>query len=226
MTTSTVVRTSSSRRGELLLGLTLPAFIAYIAVAVATVATKAESSSGELTPDELSGFGASWMLVHLLWMAPSVLAILGLARIAARAGRRAASTLPVLVASTLTLAVLYLVPQAMAYGVDTATWGDSTWYAVGVTLSLAVGWLGTVPATLLVALGLARNGVIPKTARTVAALCGVYVVWELLTYAAIALGSATLLDTVGPPPFLLGILWAALGARLWWSGRAGQVAAS
>jgi hypothetical protein len=210
---------SSFRRPELLLVLTLPAFVAYLAVAVATVATKADSSSGELTPAQVSDLGASWMLLHLLWMTPSVLAILGLVGLAERAGERARATLPTLMGVTLVLTALYLVSQVMAYGVDTPTWGDSAWYPTGMTLSLAVGWLGTIPATVLVTLGLAGGGTIPRTARTIAALCGLYLVWEVATYASIAIGSATLLDTVGPPPFLLGVLWAVLGARLWWSDR-------
>ena len=210
---------SSFRRPELLLVLTLPAFAVYLAVAVATVATKADSSSGELTPAQVSDLGASWMFVHLLWVAPSVLAILGLVGLAGRAGGRARTALRPLMGATLVLAALYLVSQVMAYGVDTPTWGDSAWYAIGVTLSLVVGWLGTIPATVLVTLGLAQEGTIPRTARTLAALCGLYLVWEVATYASVAFGAATLLDTVGPPPFLLGVLWAVLGARLWWSDR-------
>ena len=38
-----------------------------------------------------------------------------------------------------------------------------------------------------------------------------YLVVELLTYLPALLGSATLADTVGLPPFLLGIFWAVLG---------------
>jgi hypothetical protein len=221
VTLTAPARTSPARRPALLLVLTLPAFVAYVAVAIATVATKADSSSAELTPQEVSDLGVSWMLLHLLWMVPSVLAILGLARLAARVGRPADGVVPRLVVVTLALVVLYLVPQVLAYGVDEATWGESPWYAVGVTLSLLVGWLGTIPATLLVTLGLAREGVVRRTARTISVLCGLYLLWEVLTYAAIALGSPTLVDTVGPPPFLLGLLWAVLGARLWWSGRTG-----
>jgi len=219
VTTAAPVRTSVSRRPELLLFATLPAFVVYVAVAVATVATETDSTSAELTPAALSDLGPSWMALHVLWMAPSVLAALGLALLAARAGLRTTPQVRRLREGAIALAVLYLVPQGMAYTLDAQTWGDSPWYAVGVALSLGVAWLGTIPATLLVTTGLARRGIVPRTARTIAALCGLYLVWEVLTYASIAFGPATLTDTVGPPPFLLGLLWAALGARLWWAGR-------
>jgi hypothetical protein len=219
VTTTALTRTPTSGRSELLLVSTLPAFVAYLVVAVLTVATKAESSSGELTPGDLSDLGASWLVVHVLWMAPSVLAVLGLTRLAPRAGDRAAVVVQRCLVVTLGLATLYMVPQVAAYTVDAETWGDSPWYAAGVALSLAVGWLGTIPATLVVALGLARRGVVPRSAYAVVALCALYLAWEVATYAAVALGSPTLLDTVGPPPFLLGVLWAFLGALLWWSGR-------
>src|SRR5688500_1704478 len=49
---------------------------------------------------------------------------------------------------------------------DSGTWGDSPWYVAGLCLSLAVGWCGTIPATLLVTRDLARRGIAPRTART------------------------------------------------------------
>ena len=207
----------SKRRPALLLVLTVPAFVAYLGAAIAKLATKADSSSAELSIAQISDLGAWWMLVHLLWVTPSVLAILGLSGLADRAGPRALTARGTLAFVSIALAATYLLVQAMAYVVDTPTWGDSGWYVVGVAVSLAVGWLGTIPATVLTALGLARRGVIPRTSRLLAVVCGVYLVWEVVTYAAVAFTSATLLDTSGPPPFLLGLVWATLGARLWWA---------
>ena len=51
--------------------------------------------------------------------------------------------------------------------------------------------------------------------RTIAVLTALYLVWEVLTYLAGAVGSATLAEAAGPPPFLLGLFWAVLGFRLW-----------
>jgi hypothetical protein len=210
---------SASSRPELLLVLTLPAFAAYLVIAVTSLATRTESSSAELTPDQLADLGLVWVLVHLLWMTPSVLAILGLARLASRDHLDAARPVRRLVVVTLGLVALYLASQLLAFGAGTATWGESAWYAVGVTLSLAVGWLGTIPATLLVTRELARRGVVTRTARTITVLCVLYVVWEALTYLVVVAGAATMAGTAGPPPFVLGILWAVLGARVWRSRR-------
>lgn len=214
--------TLTSRRPEVLLVSTLPAFVAYVAVAAATLATVADTTSAELTPAQVSGLGASWMLVHLLWMAPSVLAALGLSGLLGRERPGGADVRRLVVPATLGLAVLYVATQAVAYRVDTATWGDSGWYAVGVGLSLVVGWGVTIPATLLVTARLVREGVVPRAARVVAVLTGVYLLWEVATYVAIVVGPPTLIDTVGPPPFVLGLLWAGVGARLWWSRRSGK----
>jgi hypothetical protein len=199
--------------------LTHPAFAAYVVVAVASLATRTESSSAELTPGQLSDLGLAWALVHVLWMMPSVLAVLGLARLASREDLDAARAVHRLAVLTLALVALYLASQLMAFGVRTATWGESSWYPVGITLSLAVGWLGTIPATLLVTRELAKRGVAARTARTIAVLCGLYVVWEASTYLVVVAGAATMADTAGPPPFVLGILWALLGARVWRSRR-------
>lgn len=199
--------------------LTLPAFAAYLVVAVTSLATRTESGSAELTPGQLSDLGPTWVLVHVLWMAPSVLAILGLARLASREDLDAARAVRRLVVVALALVALYLVSQLLAFGIGTATWGESSWYPVGITLSLAVGWLGTIPATLLVTHGLAKRGVAPRTARAIIVLCGLYVVWEASTYVAVVAGAATIAGTAGPPPFVLDILWAVLGARVWRSRR-------
>lgn len=202
------------RRPAWLLILTLPAFVAFLAVAVVTIAAEADSSAAELTAAQISDLGLSWVAVHLLWTAPSVLAATALVLIARRRQLPRTGAVPVLCGAAVVLAAAYLVVQVLAFGVDGATWGDSRLYQLGVVLSLAVGWVGTLPATLLVTVALARRGIARRVAWTVAALTGLYFAVELLTYLPVFLGPTTLAETPGLPPFLLGIFWAVLGGAL------------
>lgn len=218
MSTLAAVRdTTDLRRPAWLLVLTLPAFVAYVVVAVTTLATKTDASSAELTSAQLSDLGVAWVALHVLWMTPPALAAVALLLIARRLPPRVARPIALFSAVALLLAVAYLVPQLLAFGVDTRTWGDRSLYGIGVVLSLAVGWVGVLPATMLVAVSLARRAVSPKVCRTVAVATGLYLALELLTYLP-ALGDATLAGTTGPPPFLLGFFWALLGLRLLSSG--------
>ena len=213
MVTHIAARTDAKRPAWLLI-LTLPVFIGYLAVAGATIAREADGSSAELTPAQLSHLGVWWMALHVLWIAPSVLAAIGLAWLARRWRLRNTAAVLVFACTALVLAAAYVVVQAFAFGFDGATWGDSRLYPLGVMLSLAVGWAGTLPATVLVAVAVAGRGIARKTAWTVAALLCLYFGFELLTYLPVLLGPATFAETAGLPPFLLGVLWAGLGGGL------------
>jgi hypothetical protein len=202
------------KRPAWLLILTLPAFIAYLAVAGATIAQEAESSSAELTPAEVSDLGLWWVVLHLLWMTPSVLAAIGVAQVARRCRLSSTAAVTGFACAALALAAAYLVVQVLAFGFDGETWGDSRLYPLGVGLSVAAGWAGTLPATILVAVSLAKHGIATRTAWTVAALTGLYFVFELLVYLPALVGPATVAETTGLPPFLLGIFWACLGGGL------------
>ena len=194
-------------------------FCAIVAgtVAVTTLATRVDSTSAELTPSELSDLGVAWVALHMLWMTPPVLAAIALLLIARRLRLDVAGPVTVLSGIALVLAAAYLVPQLLAFGVEADTWGDSPLYAVGVVLSLSVGWVGVLPGTVLVARGLARRGVSPKACWTVVVATGLYLLLELPIYLP-ALGEPTLAETTGPPPFLLGFLLALLGLRVLSSG--------
>jgi hypothetical protein len=202
------------KRPAWLLVLTLPAYIAYVVLAVTTLATETDSSSAELTPTQLSDLGVAWVGLHVLWIVPPVLAAIALFQIARAFGVRGAGAVSVLAGVTVVLGSAYLVPQVLAFGFDGTTWGDSSLYPIGVGLSLAAAWAGALPATIIVAFGLARRGIRTKTAWTVTVVTGIYFALELLTYLPALIGSATLAETTGPPPFLLGFLWAFLGFNL------------
>lgn len=205
---------TAARRPALLLVLTLPAFIAYVALAVVTIAQKVDSTSADLTPAQLSDLGVSWVALHLLWMTPSVLAAIGLAQLAASWRLQRATVVRTLAGVVLVLAAAYLVVQLLALGFEGDTWGDSRLYPLGVMLSLAAGWVGTLPATMLVTTSLARRGIARRSAWAITALSAMYLVIEVLTYLPAIVGPTTLADTVGLPPFLLGLLWAWLGAAI------------
>ncbi len=206
--------TAAINRPAWLLVLTLPAYVAYLVLAVATIATKVEASSAELTPTQVSDLGPSWVALHLLWMLPSVLAAVGLTQIASRGQLRHAGVVRALAGVAIVLSAAYLVVQLLAFGFDGQTWGDSRLYGVGVVLSLAVAWAGTLPATILVAVAFARRAVARRSMWAVAAVTLLYFVVEVLTYLPALLGSPTLADTVGLPPFLLGFVWAVLGGMV------------
>ena len=214
MTLTSASTENATQRPAWLLVLTLPTFVGYLVLAVATIATKVETSSAELTPGQLSELGPSWVALHLLWIAPSVLAAAGLTQLASRAQLRHAGVVRTLACLAVVLSAAYLVVQLLAFGFDGENWGDSRLYGAGVVLSLAVSWSGTLPATILVAVALASRGVARRAMWAVAAVILLYLVVELLTYLPALVGSPTLADTVGLPPFLLGILWAVVGGMV------------
>lgn len=214
MTLTHASPTTGTRRPAWLLILTLPMFVAYLVVAVTTIAQEADTTAAELTPAQISDLGVLWVLVHALWIAPPVLAVLALSLVARRRQLARTAAVQVMAGVAGVLAAAYVVVQLLAFGVNSETWGDSRLYPLGVVLSLAVGWCAALPATILVAVALARSGVAPRTCWTVAALTTLYFVFEVLTYLPALFGSATLDETVGLPPFLLGFFWAALGGGL------------
>ena len=211
------VHVSLHRRPALLLVATLPAFVAYVAFAVLTIAQEV-STSADLTPAQVDDLGVEWMVLHLLWVTPPALAAVALAGLAARLPGAVRHARLLATVTGICLAT-YLVVNLLAYGSDTATWGDDVLYPWSYTLSLAAGWLGVLPATILVSVTLARQGVAPRTCWTVTVLVAVYWVLEVLTYLPVLLGSATFADFEGGlPPFVLGVLWAVLGGGLLRSG--------
>ena len=214
MTATSVRPIADVRRPAWLLMLTLPAFAAFLGVATVTIATQAVASAAELTPTQMRELGVAWVALHLLWVTPSLLAAFSLARIARAWQLPHVPAIRLLAWVAVSLAVAYVVVQLLALGFDGGTWGESAIYGLGVGLSLAIGWFGTLPATVLVGAALARRGIARITAWSVAALAGIYLVFEVLVYLTVLFGSATLADTVGLPPFLLGIFWAALGVGL------------
>lgn len=74
------------KRPAWLLVLALPAFVAYVALAVTTLATEADSSAAELPPTQLADLGVFWVALHVLWMLPPVLAAIALAQLARAVG--------------------------------------------------------------------------------------------------------------------------------------------
>lgn len=218
MTETHVRQAASSKRPAWLLVWTLPAFAVFLVFATVTIATRTEASSAELTPAQVSELGLGWVALHLLWITPSLLAAMGLARLAETWRVPRAPTVRLLAWVAGSLALAYVVVQCFAFGVEGETWGDSGLYPLGVALSLAVGWFGTLPATILVGGALARHGVARRTAWAVAVLAALYLVLELLAYLPVLFGAATLAETAGLPPFVLGALWAALGVALLRSG--------
>jgi hypothetical protein len=221
--TATSIRRTRSKRPAWLLISTLPLFITFLVLATVTIAEQTEASSAELTRVQLSELGAGWVVLHLLWISPPMLAAMVLVMLARTWWVRVASAVRILAGVTMVLALAYLVVQCLAFGFEGETWGDSGLYPLGVALSLAVGWFGALPATILVSGALARNSVARRTAGTVAVLATLYVALELVAYLPALLGAADVAETAGIPPFVLGILWAALGAALLRSAVGGLV---
>ena len=213
--TSTHERTSVAglTRPALLLIKTLALFVVYLIFAVATIAQEV-TSSADLTPAQLDDLGASWLGLHLLWAAPSIVAAIALTLLHRRL-QGATRFVPVLAGVAIACAVAYVLVNLVAYGSETATWGDNALYPWSVILSLAASWFGAMPATILVCLALARQDIARRTAWTVMWLVGVYGVIEVLTYLPVLLGAETFAGFEGGlPPFLLGIFWAVLGGGL------------
>lgn len=205
------------RKPAVLLTVTLPAYVLYLVLAVVTIAQEA-STSADLTPAQVDDLGPAWLGLHVLWVVPPVLAAVALTRIARVLGG-ITRFVPALALVTLTCAAAYLVVNLMAYGSGAVSWGDDPLYPWSYSLSLAAGWLGVIPATVLVAAELARRGIARRTGWTVAVLVGIYGIVEVLTYLPVLLGSETFAGFEGGvPPLVLGILWAVLGGAILRSG--------
>ncbi|GAA1501882.1 hypothetical protein [Nocardioides humi] len=213
MTLVTEATRRSLTRPAWLLVASLPAFVAYLVAAITLLAGKVESSA-ELTTAQMSDLGVGWFAVNLLWVLPSVLAAAGLAVLGPRLPERfpALSLVPVLAAVAVALCTAYVVVSSIGFGFDHATYGESWTYPASGLLSLGAGWIGTYPATLLVAVALVRAGIARRTAVAIAAILALYWIVELLVYLPIIVGPDEFADLRGGlPPFLLGIFWAVLG---------------
>ena len=204
---------SGLRKPAVLLTATFAAFVVYLTFAVATIAREVKTSA-DLTPAQLDDLGAAWLGLHVLWVVPPILAAIALTSLSRRL-QGATRFVPAFAAVTIACAAAYILVNLAAYGSETATWGDNALYPWSVTLSLATGWFGVIPATILVSTALAVGGVARRTGWTVTALVGLYWVIELLTYVPVLLGPETFAGFEGGlPPFLLGIAWAILGGGL------------
>jgi len=197
-----------------LLVATLPAYVAYLALALTTIAQQVHTSS-DLTPADIDELGLAWLALHVLWVLPPVLAAIALMGVARRVGGRLPRLVPVLATVTFAFAAAYLVVNVLAFGSDSATWGDSSLYPWSPLTSLLAGWLGVHAATLVVVAALAKAGIARRTAIVVGAIYALYVAFEVLTYLPVIFGPTTFAGFLGGlPPFLLGIFWAALGGGL------------
>ena len=214
--TSSRPTTSTTSRPAWLLVATLPAYVVYLVASVAVLRPRVELSSAELTPSEIADLEPAFTALNALWVLPPILAAVALAAIArGLSPSRGLRAVPYLAASTVVLGVAHVVVGALAARQDTATWGDSPLFAVGVILSLLMGWLGVHPATLIVLPALFRAGIIRRTAAVVGVLYALYWALEILIYVPVLLDPAgSAIAAVGLPPFLLGLLWAAVGAAL------------
>lgn len=202
------------RKPAWLLVATLPAYVAYLVVALTTIARDAHTSA-DLTHADISELGVAWMAVHVLWVLPPVLAAIALTSVARRVPGPLTRLVPLFAAITATLAAAYVVVNAFGFGSQGETWGDSALYPWSAMASLFAGWLGVHVATLIVVAALVRAGVARRTAIVVGALYAVYVVFEVLIYLPVIFGPTTFAEFLGGvPPFLLGILWAVLGGGL------------
>lgn len=208
-------RTSAAvlQRPAVLLTATLAAFVVYVVFAVATIAEEAKTSA-DLTPAQLEELGVAWLGLHVLWVVPPILAATSLALLS-RTLQGGTRFVPALAAVTTACAAAYVFVNLLAYGSETATWGGNPLYPWSIVLSLAAGWFGVLPATVLVGWTLAGQGIARRTAWTVTALVALYWVVELLVYLPVLVGPETLAEFEGGlPPFLLGIFWAILGGGL------------
>jgi hypothetical protein len=209
------------RKPAVLLTATLAAYVLYLVLAVATIADVV-STSADLTPAQLDDLGLAWPALHVLWMVPPILAAVALTRLSRVLGG-ITWPVPALASVTLVCAAAYLVVNLLAYGSDAASWGDDALYPWSYSLSLAAGWFGTIPATALVAVALARRGIARRTGWTVAVLVGLHGIVEVLSYLPVLVGSATFAGFEGGvPPFVLGLLWAVLAGGILRSGLPSQ----
>ncbi len=202
------------RKPAWLLIATFPVYAAYLALAIAAYTGRGETTA-TFTPADIDELGIAWIAVHILWIVPPVLAAVALMVLARQFGTGTTRLVPALAGVTFVMAAAYLIINALAYGFDGPTWGDSALYTWSNLTSIFAGWFGVHPATLIVVVALATAGIAKRTTIIVGVLYALYVVFELLTYLPVVFGSSTFADmTGGLPPFLLGVFWAVLGSGL------------
>lgn len=205
--------TTDLKKPAVLLIATLATFAAYVGFALVSIAEEV-TTSADLTPAQMDGLGAAWLGLHVLWVVPPILAAIALTLLSRRL-RDVTRFVPALAAVSIACMTAYLLVNLAAYGSEASTWGSNALYPWSVVLSLAAGWFGVIPATMLVSTTLARRGVARRTAWLVTALVALYWVLDLLTYVPVLLGPQTFAGFEGGlPPFLLGIFWAILGGGL------------
>ena len=155
------------------------------------------------------------MALHVLWVLPLLLAAVALVDVARHVPGPLTRWVPASAAITVAATSAYLVVNALAFGAEGDTWGDSTLYPWSPMASLVAGWFGVHAATLIVVVALVRAGIARRTALVVGVLYALYAVFEVLTYLPVVFGPATFAEFQGGlPPFLLGIFWAVLGGGL------------
>jgi len=208
--------TSAFRAPAWLLVATLPAYVAFLVLSVSTLAPKVEFSSAELSPAEIGAMGLGWMALAITWMMPVVLAAAALVLLSRRLPSGGPLRIvPVLGGFAALLAMVHVMVNLLAPAAESPTWGDSPLFTASMLSSLLAGWIGVHPATLIVLWALVQAGIAKRTAIVVGVIYALYWAFELLVYLPVLLSPEGLsAETVGLPPFLLGILWAAVGGAL------------
>ena len=184
--------------------------VAFMAMAHVTIVG---DSAGSMTPSQIGDRTVQWILVACLWVLPVILAAIAFMRIATLLG--AGSVIRALALVGIVLLVGNVAAQtAVIWFVDAPTLGDSTLYAFAILVSL-LGWWAVDIVALLTCRELFRANVVPRAALVIGLMTGLLLVLEVVIYVPALVGGSELYKTIGLPPMLLPLLWAALGAILW-----------
>ncbi|WP_203337285.1 hypothetical protein [Nocardioides limicola] len=213
---SPITQPRTRRRPAWLLLASLPPVVGFVIVTVTSLVPRlpdSESSSAALATAQLAQMRPAWILMHLLWAAPVVLGALGVFVLAGGAPGRFAGIARVLAPVAVVVMVGYLLAQVALLGADGPTVGDSSVYTVGLALSL-VGFWAAVLATIATCVELIRHRVVPRVAGVVAALCGLYLVFDLVAYLPAMVSETRLDEAIGLPPIVVAVFWAILGGGL------------
>ena len=192
----------------------LVVFVVFVVVA-GTVFP--EPRTADLDAAQMEDLGLIWPLVNALWTIPIWLgtgAILLCCRTAAvgAAGPRTVIVRLFAVVSAIAITV-YLVLTLTLTGSDADRLGD-TWAHQAGTVASVAAWWPAIAATALLALVLRGAGVLGRSAIVLAFVSGLYLLVDVLSWLPVFTGSVDRADGGGLPPFLIAVIWCALGIVL------------
>ncbi len=210
-TSAASTRPASLRASGWLFITSLPLFVIYLVIGATTMPG---DLAADFTSDELGSLVFPWVAINVLWAAAFIVGALAIVRIArAMRPNRIAKVALVLGCATIAAMLVYAALMLSVFGFSAPTLGDDPRHLTATLLSLGAGWASLV-GTICIALALRAAGRLRVAGIVFAAIAGLYLLLDIVTWLPVFAGEVRPAEGGGLPPFLIGVLWLALGIVL------------